>query len=89
MNHHIKSWPEYFQALLDGEKTFEARKNDRDYQAGDFLTIKEYDPAKNAYTGRALHARVHYVLYGGHFGLAPGYCILSLKGVQRCQEVPT
>lgn len=37
--HIIKAWPEFWDALADGRKTFEIRYNDRGYAAGDILEI--------------------------------------------------
>lgn len=42
--HSLKTLPVYFAAVLRGDKTFEVRKNDRDFQTGDTLILKEYDP---------------------------------------------
>lgn len=42
--HYLKTWPRYFDALWKGEKRAEVRVNDRDYQAGDYLALREYDP---------------------------------------------
>lgn len=44
--HDLKCWPESFEAVLAGLKTVELRLNDRDYQAGDRLILREYDPEK-------------------------------------------
>lgn len=44
--HEIKCHPAPFQALDRGDKRFEYRLNDRDYQTGDTLRIREYDPRK-------------------------------------------
>lgn len=44
--HKLKIWPRMFEAVQRGDKTFEIRKNDRDYQTGDTLVLEEWDPAK-------------------------------------------
>lgn len=43
MHHELKIEPPYFQAVIDGRKTFEIRKNDRGYNAGDTVLLREYD----------------------------------------------
>ena len=47
-----KVWPEYFQEILDGKKTFELRLNDFDIKEGDTLVLKEWNPETKDYTGR-------------------------------------
>ena len=44
MIHEVKCWPRFFNALLDGSKPFEVRKNDRPYRVGDILAVNEYVP---------------------------------------------
>ena len=46
MTHELKILPEYFNLVASREKTFEIRKNDRNYHAGDTLILKEWDGEK-------------------------------------------
>lgn len=88
LNHAVKSWPELFEATRLGLKTHDLRRvAERDYRAGDTLTLREFDPVNHGYTGRELQVRITYVtsarlpcaLSGG--GLDPDYCILSVTRV--------
>lgn len=40
---HLKIKPEYFQAVIDGRKPFEIRKNDRNFKVGDEIYLDEYE----------------------------------------------
>lgn len=42
--HELKTWPTYFEAVADGRKTFEARRDDRGYEIGDVLHLREWSP---------------------------------------------
>ena len=55
-------WPEYFEKLATGEKAFEVRLADQEYNPGDVMALREWDPGKKAYTGRVLEKRVSYSL---------------------------
>ena len=76
--HELKTWPEFFGAVLARNKTFEVRKTDRDYRVGDDLHLREWDPRLAAYTGRELRRVITYRLDGGQFGIEAGHCILGL-----------
>ncbi|WP_273711461.1 DUF3850 domain-containing protein [Leuconostoc mesenteroides] len=41
--HELKLDTEYFDDVKSGLKTFEIRKNDRDYQAGDLLSLSRFE----------------------------------------------
>ena len=75
--HYLKTWPEFFQAMKSGKKTFELRKNDRDYQVGDTLVLQEYDPI-NGYTGDEIQREVTYTLDSQPF-VPEGYICMAVK----------
>lgn len=64
MIHELKCKSCFFTAIKDGAKTFEIRKNDRDYQVGDFLALNETktESREEYYTGDSIIARVVYIL---------------------------
>jgi hypothetical protein len=76
--HDLKTWPGPFQAVRDRVKRFEFRSNDRDYQEGDTLRLREWDPATARYTGRVEEHIVTYAL-GEGFGIPEGYCVMSIE----------
>src|SRR2546430_307176 len=92
MIHELKADPDYFERLADGTKTFDIRRDDRGYQAGDALVIRPYDPktdhdCTDATCFRnyrrpdrpALRFRVGFVAKGQLFGLDLGaHAVLSL-----------
>jgi hypothetical protein len=75
--HELKCWPEYFEALRDGRKTFEFRVDDRDFVPGDILWLREWHP-DTRYSGRDLRRRVTYVMDATPVGAA-GYVVMSLE----------
>jgi len=56
-----KIWPEYFDAVASGKKTFELRLNDFEAREGDTLVLEEWDPKTAQYTGRSVERSVTYV----------------------------
>lgn len=77
--HNLKTHPEYFHEVFMGHKTFEVRKNDRDFKVGDILILEEWNPETSSYTGKSLARRVDYILNGGDFGISEGYIIMSIS----------
>ncbi|RSK29864.1 ASCH/PUA domain-containing protein [Hymenobacter metallilatus] len=84
--HDLKCWPEYFEAVADGRKSFELREDDRGYLEGDTLLLREYNPNTNTYTGREIRRLVTYILRSTHFnpigfGLRRQYVVMGLAPV--------
>lgn len=92
--HDLKCHPEPFQAIVDGNKPWELRKNDRDFQVGDVLHLREWDPTEQwvaaglpgtrkkvhgQYTGRALRKSVLFILTNvADWGLDADHVIMTL-----------
>ncbi|BAU28203.1 uncharacterized protein DUF3850 [Aneurinibacillus soli] len=75
--HELKTEPQYFQAVLDGHKRFEIRKNDRDFKVGDTLVLKEYNADVHAFTGRKVEVTVTYMT---DYAQQQGYLVLGIGG---------
>lgn len=78
MIHELKIHPKYFEEVLAGKKTFEVRENDRDFKTGDLLALNEYDPEKNAYTGRSAVVYVDYACTSTQY-VREGFAVMSIK----------
>ena len=63
-HHKVKIIPIYFDAVNEGRKTYEVRKNDRNYTNADTITLQEWD---KEYTGRELEFRIGHVLHLSDF----------------------
>lgn len=73
MRHELKILPIYFEEVIHSRKTFEVRKNDRNFQVGDTVELREWaisedDHSDDNYTGRHLLVRITYILDN------PNYC---------------
>lgn len=78
MIHALKTWPEFYKAVIEGQKKFEVRKDDRPFKLGDTLLLQEYDNQKLEYTGREAKFIVGCILRGPGFGIEDGYCVMSI-----------
>lgn len=85
--HELKIKHEYLVEVVMGRKTFELRKNDRDYQVGDLIRfdIKEsiFDSTRDIYIDKDTLYKITYVLKDvPQYGLDKDYCILAIKKVE-------
>ena len=93
MIHAKKVKPEYFEALLRGDKTFELRREEPDepeYAVGDYLAVNEFCVGLQGsrvgdYTGRCLLYEITYVLRDSPL-LAKGVVALGLRRKPLCFE---
>ena len=78
--HELKTWPGYYDSVVNGNKRFELRKDDRDFEVGDILHLREYDPELKKYLDSSVLVKVDYILRNcPQIGLEKGYCIMSIS----------
>lgn len=80
--HYLKTVVPFFEQVAAGNKPFELRKDDRagGFAVGDVLTLNEYDPEYDWYSGRQIVARVTSIVRHGAFpdALSEGYVIMGI-----------
>lgn len=88
--HRLKTWPTHFQAIKEGRKKFEARKNDRMFRVGDELLLEEFipknywdpeDPKCDEYSGCILHRKVTHISQDESFGIKSGFVVMSIEPI--------
>lgn len=84
--HKLKSWPEQFHGVREGSKTHEVRVNDRGFEVGDLLILREWKPrpgfvnhALGDYTGNEVLVRITAMTMPLTFGLPDKLCCMSIK----------
>lgn len=77
--HELKIEEKFFNDVTGGKKTFELRKNDRDFKVDDMIALCEIDKNKKK-TGRMNYCKITYILQG-YEGLKKGFCILGIEFV--------
>jgi hypothetical protein len=89
VEHNVKSWPAFYNAILAGDKKHEVRRiDDREFQVGDLLLLQEFDPTTNRYTGREQTVEITYITSASlpcalsENALHPDFAILSIRKAQ-------
>lgn len=84
MIHQLKIESEYFKKIAAGIKTFEIRKNDRNFHKGDYLGLNEITPhpcnddGERIETGNFVLVRV-VDIFGDNRFVKDGYVIMSIR----------
>ncbi len=78
MLHELKLSTEFFDDVSNFKKSFEIRKNDRNYKIGDILGFNEYDLDNSVYTGRSCFCYVEYVFNHSDY-VIDDYVILGIR----------
>lgn len=83
MIHQLKISDKFADAVLNGEKTFEVRYNDRGYNKGDKIVFTVVDDYKITVLTHPLNDKmfeITYVLSG--WGIKEDYVVFSIKQVE-------
>lgn len=83
--HELKTINPYFMQVWEGNKTFEVRKNDRDFKVGDILHLRWYLPESNEYMLRNILCYVSYILDDPLY-VKEGYVILAFRIIFQSEE---
>lgn len=78
MEHDLKILPDYFGEVRSGLKTFEIRKNDRNFRLGDRLFLREYKNGK--FTGQVEEVLITYMT---DYAQKDGYVVM---GISKCEH---
>lgn len=79
MIHSLKCWPEYFEPVWTGRKTFEIRKHDRPFCVGDTVILKEWNPSTEKYTQRLM---TKFISYMTDFEQQEGFVVLAIQDIK-------
>lgn len=77
INHELKILPEYFEKVAIGIKTFEIRKNDRDFKVGDTIFLREFE--NGHYGGRNVVAKITYIT---DYEQKEGYVVFGIQTIK-------
>lgn len=95
VTHKVKSWPCYFQPMVDGHKKHDMRNmKDREYKIGDKMLLQEFDHTNGEYTNREALFEITYITSVNtpcalsSAMLDNNACILSLKLLEHnCNKI--
>lgn len=84
MTHSLKVYPKYFKALWRGDKTFEIRLNDRNFEERDEILLQENtDGSHEGYTGREIGG---FITYLTDYEQKKGYVVFSFQESFRTEN---
>ena len=75
--HNLNLLDVHYKDVAWGIKTFEVRKNDRDFKKDDIVNFYEVDSEGERTGDRMFGYEIAYIFYGGQFGLDEDYCIFN------------
>ena len=65
VDHELKIRSEFLKEIWKGNKKAELRLDDRGFNLGDVVLLKEWKPAKKVFTGRGTYVRITHIVQVG------------------------
>lgn len=78
--HCLKIKTEYANAKLRGDKPFEIRLNDRDFNVGDLV---QYTCIDSPIVDEKISKKLYYITYVTNFGQKDGYVVFGDREVEK------
>jgi len=78
-DHLLKILPEYYYSVKSGSKTFEIRKNDRNYKIGDLICLNLFNDGKFI-DGEAILIKIKYLT---DYKQRDGYVVFSFDIIEN------
>ena len=85
--HKIKLYEAFCNPVLHGDKTFEVRFNDRNYQTGDYVKFIPIDDDGIEFEHAVEHKTYEITYVLGGWGLKDGYVVFGIKEVENGSPV--
>lgn len=85
--HHIKLQENFAGSVMNGDKSFELRRNDRGYQKGDHIEFEVVNTVGAPVIGHPLNEKrfkITYVISG--WGLQEGFVALAIREVEKNED---
>ena len=83
--HKLKVDLYLWQSLVNGTKTAEVRKNDRDFAVGDILILYPYGKGIKA-CRTFLERKITHIVHGPNYGIQEGYSLLSFNEIVKGEK---
>lgn len=87
--HFIKSHLENYRDITSGKRLFDVRNDDRGYEVNDYVVFREFNPERNAYTGRWMECLITRIADSGEIskwlkrGIASNMVVIGFRGIQH------
>ena len=78
--HNLKILNDFADSIVEGDKTFEVRENDRGFQKGDFIKFQAVDTMRIKIYSHLINNKLDEITYVlNEWGIKDGFVALAIK----------